>query len=624
MEKLEGLKKYFGYDSFRTGQETLIDHILEGRDILGIMPTGAGKSICYQLPALMMDGLTLVISPLISLMKDQVGALKQAGIPAAYLNSSLTSVQYAKALQLAENHQYKIIYVAPERLCTEDFLAFVRKVNISMVTIDEAHCVSQWGQDFRPSYLKIAQFISSLEKRPVVAALTATATAQVREDIIAKLELRNSYVLTTGFDRANLFFSVQQPKNKLNALRSYLQEKVHECGIVYCLTRKTVDEVCLQLKGDGLSATRYHAGLSEQERRDNQDAFIYDQCRIMVATNAFGMGIDKSNVSFVIHFNMPKNMESYYQEAGRAGRDGEPAECVLFYSGQDVITNQFLIDKANENLELDPETSKAVKEKDRELLKAMTFYCHTTDCLRAYILKYFGESTSNYCGNCSNCRSNFEEADITVEAQKIMSCIIRGGERFGMKMIADILRGSKNQKLLSYKMDQLSTYGIMAGVPEQKIREIMQFLMMEGYIETTSGDYPVLKLTKSAGEVLFHGKNLHMKVQKHYRETAEEKNVRRVGKNAPVFDSAQDSRLTTEQRDALFEQLKRLRNKFAVQQRVPAYIVFADAALRDMCRRLPENRQDFLEVSGVGQAKLEKYGEAFLQVICEFKNQPEG
>lgn len=602
MDKFDVLKKFFGYTSFRTGQEELIDNILGGRDTFGIMPTGAGKSICYQLPAVMFEGITLVISPLISLMKDQVHSLTQAGIPAAYINSSLSSGQYAKAMQNAGENKYKIIYIAPERLMTTEFANFTRSVKISMVTVDEAHCISQWGQDFRPSYLKITQFIGELEQKPVVTAFTATATLKVRDDIIAKLDLREPYLLTTGFDRENLHFSVQKPKDKLAALKEYLSKNRTKSGIVYCLTRKTVEEVCNKLVKAGYAAARYHAGLSDAERMENQDSFIYDKCSIMVATNAFGMGIDKSNVSYVIHYNMPKNLESYYQEAGRAGRDGEAADCILFYGGQDVVTNQFIIDNSAEKEDLDEFSSAIIKKRNHELLKTMTFYCHTNNCLREYILNYFGEKTVNFCGNCSNCNTNFEEADVTVEAQNIISCIKKAGERFGVKMIADILRGSKNQKILANRMDKIISYGLMNSVPENKIRDIIHFLVLNDYLEITNSEYPVIKVTQSGSEVLRSARSIRMKVQKEYKDN--EKSSERKPK-------VQDTTVNEE----LFEKLRQVRNKLAAKQRVPAYIVFSDATLRQMCIHMPADDDAFLKVSGVGQTKLEKYGQAFLSEI---------
>ena len=418
-EKRALLKSVFGYEGFRPGQEQLIDALLQGRDAMGIMPTGAGKSMCYQLPALLLPGITLVVSPLISLMKDQVNALVQSGVRAAYLNSSLTEGQTAKAIANAMEGVYKIIYVAPERLFTPRFQNFAQGMNISMVCVDEAHCVSQWGQDFRPGYLDIARFLETLPRRPVVGAFTATATGEVREDIVRLLGLADPVTVVTGFDRPNLYFGVEEPRDKYAAVTRYLAAHTGASGIVYCLTRKTVEEVCEKLRADGYAATRYHAGLSADERQRNQDAFLYDEARVMVATNAFGMGIDKSNVSFVLHYNMPKNIESYYQEAGRAGRDGQPADCILLYGGKDVVTNRFFIEKDDENDALDEETRRLVREKDEERLRRMTFYCHSGSCLRAYLLRYFGENAPEHCDNCSVCSTQTEKVDVSGEARII-------------------------------------------------------------------------------------------------------------------------------------------------------------------------------------------------------------
>ena len=505
MDAKQILREVFGYEAFRGGQEPLIRSILSGRDTLGIMPTGAGKSLCYQVPALAMEGITVVVSPLISLMKDQVEALIQAGVPAAYLNSSLTPAQFQKAMERTRAGAYKILYAAPERLETESFLSFAKEAEISMVCVDEAHCVSQWGQDFRPSYRRIPELIRALSKRPVVSAFTATATAQVRDDIVRLLELSDPFVLTTGFDRPNLYFEVQQPKDKQAALLKILNDRPGRSAIVYCATRKGVEEVTERLLKEGISAARYHAGLSEEERRENQEDFLYDRKTVMVATNAFGMGIDKSNVSLVVHYNMPKNPESYYQEAGRAGRDGSAADCILLYSGQDVVTDRFLIDKAGEDGELDPETAAAVRALDLERLKTMTFYCHTAQCLRGYLLRYFGEEAPETCGNCSNCLKAFEVSDVTVEAQKILSCVSRMRQRFGVKMVCDVLRGSKSERIRQLGLDRLSIYGLLSNLPETSLREIIRGLQEQELLRDSGGEYPVLKLTEGSLSVLRGG-----------------------------------------------------------------------------------------------------------------------
>lgn len=592
------LKEYFGHDSYRAGQEQIVDSLLSGRDVLCIMPTGAGKSVCYQVPALMFNGITIVVSPLISLMKDQVGALVQSGVAAAYINSSLSPNQYSKVLQNTVAGKYKIIYVAPERLATREFSNVCERIEISLVAIDEAHCVSQWGQDFRPSYLKITEFISSLPRRPIVGAFTATATDEVKADISKILQLNSPFTITTGFDRPNLFFGVERPHSKSARLLELVKERSGKSGIIYCATRKAVEDVCVLLAENGFSATRYHAGLSEDERRINQDDFVYDRKLIMVATNAFGMGIDKSNVAFVIHYNMPKNIESYYQEAGRAGRDGENADCILLYAPQDVRTNQFLIDNTESNPELTEEEQNIIRERDTERLKYMTFYSTTSDCLRSFILKYFGEKSSAYCGNCSNCLSNFEAVDITVDAQKILSCIAKTGQRFGKKMVIDILRGSKNQRLLSFGLDKQSTYGIMSKQTEKRVRDIVDYLDEKGYIVVGGIEYPVLKLTSSSYEVLRGNISLMMK-------TAKEQKKKAVNEDRAVESDMLDA-------------LKKLRRKLAAEQDVPAYIVFPDATLVDMCKKRPRTPDEFLDVIGVGRRKLDKYGKEFLDVLAGF------
>lgn len=601
-DKYGVLKEYFGHDSFREGQDRITDSLLGGRDVLGIMPTGAGKSICYQVPALMFEGVTVVVSPLISLMKDQVSALVQSGVAAAYINSSLTHAQYLKVLQNTENGKYKIIYVAPERLCAPAFLEICRSLSISMVAVDEAHCVSHWGQDFRPSYLKIPDFIESLPSRPVVGAFTATATGTVREDIKNLLKLRSPLVVATGFDRPNLFFSVMHPNKKSIALMKLIKERKGESGIVYCSTRKAVEEVCELLNKNGFTATRYHAGLDEDERRLNQDDFVYDRAPIMVATNAFGMGIDKSNVSFVIHYNMPKNMESYYQEAGRAGRDGRNADCLLLYSSKDVRTNQFLINNSEPNPDLTEDEQEEVRRRDRERLKQITFYCTTHKCLRKFILEYFGDKSPERCCKCSNCLSNHENTDITVDAQKIMSCVARTGQRYGKKVICDVLRGSKNERLISAGLSRQSTYGIMADCTEKRLRDIIEYLCENGYMTAEGDEYPILRLTPKSRGVLTGSETLRMMLEIPQKKKASS------AKSAAL--SPADEKLLTA--------LKELRKSLAMRQSVPAYVVFSDATLMDMCRIKPKNRDEFMEVSGVGQRKAIRYGEVFLATIAEF------
>lgn len=617
MEPIDILKQYFGYDTFREGQRPLIDSVLKGRDVLGIMPTGAGKSMCFQVPALMMEGITLVISPLISLMKDQVGALNQAGVHAAFLNSSLTMGQYVKALRLAKEGRYKIIYVAPERLETEGFLEFTlsENVHISFLAVDEAHCVSQWGQDFRPSYLKIIEFLKKLPYRPVVGAYTATATEDVRDDIMDILELQNPYVMTTGFDRENLYFAVKKPVDKYKELVHYLKDREKKfsgsSGIIYCLTRKNVEDICYRLRKEGFSVTRYHAGLSDEERKENQEDFIYDRRQIMVATNAFGMGIDKSDVRFVIHYNMPKNMESYYQEAGRAGRDGEPAECILYYEPLDVRTNRFFIENGEDNEELDEFTRQLVKERDIERLKQMTFYCFTSECLRHYILKYFGENSSGYCGNCLNCMTQFEEVDITNETRAIIHCMDANRMNYGVSTIIDILRGAKNQKILSKGLNQNPEYGTLSQITVARLRQIIQELMYQGYLELSGDQYPVIQTTRKSAEFQQNNRTFVMKLakEKEQEEVSGRKQKRGSRKKAGA------AAMLSEKDLELFETLRVLRREIAGEEKVPPYMIFSDKTLALMSAAHPENLEEMLRISGVGEFKLQKYGERFLQVI---------
>ena len=606
MQKKEVLKDIFGLSEFREGQEELIDYILNGKDVLGIMPTGGGKSLCYQLPSMVLEGTTIVISPLISLMKDQVASLTQAGIRAAYINSSLSYQEYDLILERAREGYYKLIYVAPERLLNSQFIDIANQINITMITVDEAHCVSQWGHNFRPSYLRIPEFIKRLKVRPILSAFTATATKQVKEDIIEKLELKTPFLKITGFNRRNLYFHVEQPKDKFKATIDYVTLNLDKSGVIYCSTRKNVEEVNERLQAEGIRSTRYHAGLSESERHKNQDDFIYDRSPVIVATNAFGMGIDKSNVAYVIHYNMPKNMESYYQEAGRAGRDGEPAECLLFYSGQDVRTNQFIIEKSevptDDGVELDPKTVKKLKEKELELLKKMTFYCFTKYCLRQNLLNYFGEKSEGYCGNCSNCKAISKEVDITIDAQKILSCILRTDQRYGQTMIVNILRGSQNQKIVDQKLDKISTYGLMKMHSSKEITDRIEHLTAQGYIDSLNNEYAALKVKNKSLALLKGKQKLKMPV----------KNEEAIA-YSPL--SSSDNSINRPLDQEIFAKVKTLRNTLAKKEKVPAYIIFPDTTLKEMVRKMPTTAEAFRRINGVGNVKLEKYGRLFLDVL---------
>ena len=607
MDKYKVLKDVFGYDTFREGQEGLIDSTLAGRDVLGIMPTGAGKSICFQVPALLFQGITIVVSPLISLMKDQVADLNAAGVHAAFINSSLTEGQYRKAMEFAARGRYKIIYAAPERLMTDSFLALVNQVEISMVAVDEAHCISQWGQDFRPSYLKIAEFIQVLPKRPVIAAYTATATRAVKEDILCILGLQNPFVAVTGYDRKNLCFAVEKPKDKIQALLDYLDKNREKSGIIYCNTRKNVEEIHRRLIQEGYPAVRYHAGLSDEEKKQNQEDFIYDRMPVMVATNAFGMGIDKSNVRFVLHFNMPKDIESYYQEAGRAGRDGEPGECVLYYAGQDVKTNEFLINQQMENEEFDREDMELIRERNFERLRKMTFYCFTNECLREYILRYFGEYGGNYCGNCKNCLTEFQDTDVTKEAESILKLVKTSGQRYGIQAVTDAVHGSDSAKVRQFHLNENTYYGVLKDRTIVRIRQILNDLLVKDYLVLTAGDYPVLRLGER-GKAMLDG--------------AEEQVLLKLPKEQPKMQSSAKSgkqKVTDEVKyPLLFERLRQKRYKMAQEAKVPPYIIFSDKTLRQMSTYLPVTKEEMLSINGVGDSKYEKYGEAFAEEIRNF------
>ena len=609
MNKHDILKTQFGYTAFRQGQEEVIDAICDGKDVLAVMPTGAGKSLCYQIPALLLPGMTIVISPLISLMKDQVNALREAGCQAAFLNSSQSADEYRQVMDEIESGEVKLLYTAPERLYRSDMAELTGGGDIPLVVIDEAHCVSQWGHDFRTSYLEIARFIQSIKPRPIMAAFTATATVKVRADIQRLLALRAPFTITTGFDRPNLYFEVQKPAQKKNALLDCLAARKEASGIVYCATRKAVEEVCDLLNYSGFAATRYHAGLEDRERRKNQDDFLYDRSTVMVATNAFGMGIDKSNVSFVIHYNMPKNIESYYQEAGRAGRDGENADCILLYSGQDVQINKFLITHGDDEEAADP----VLQAHNLELLRQMTFYATSSDCLRRRLLAYFGESAPTYCGHCSNCLVEFEESDVTLEALKIISCVYRlkqRGRTFGKTMIVDILRGSKNEKIRSFGFDKLSTWGIMTDTGAHRIRAIIDFLIDEGCLLVIEGEYPVVVMG-DAEDVLKEERRLVMKLPREHAKSPAEAPLAPV---ASIETHAPPSAMD----EILLGKLKGLRKEIAAREGVPAYIVFTDASLRDMCRKKPVTLPQFADVTGVGAVKLEKYGAMFTILIRDY------
>ncbi len=580
------MHQYFGFHQFKPGQESIIRNILSSADCLGVMPTGGGKSLCYQLPALALPGITLVISPLIALMKDQVDALNELGIAASYINSSLSNNEVYSRTQAALQGKVKLLYVAPERLESDSFAGLLEQLPVSLLAIDEAHCVSQWGHDFRPSYLHIGSWLKTLAKRPILAAFTATASPQVREDIIQLLGLRNPFVMVNSFDRPNLRFSVRKGVDRTRFISQYLRAHPDESGIIYASTRKEVDQLAEHLRKKGFTVGPYHAGLSSEERTHNQEAFIRDELQVIVATNAFGLGIDKSNVRFVIHNNIPRHLEAYYQEAGRAGRDGQPADCILLFHPADIQIHNFLIEQSQLTDEL--------RRVEYAKLRSMIDYCHTTRCLRSTIMAYFGEERPEEpCDNCSNCGEK-ELQDITIDAQKIFSCILRMKQPYGTSMIAAVLKGSQNKKVLAAGFDQLSTYGIMSGYSTGHITDLINLLIAEDYLVSSGGKYPVVTLSPQARPVLRSEVTLVLSLPK-----------------APAAATGDDT---------LFQALRSLRQEIARAQNLPPYMIFSDHTLRELCIHLPLNEEALLEIDGVGQVKLEKYGDAFLALLQKHQN----
>lgn len=638
MDASQVLKQYFGYDSFRKGQSDIIEAILQWQDALAIMPTGAGKSVCYQVPAMLLSGITIVISPLISLMQDQVKSLNEAGINAAYINSTLSEQQMYKALDYAAQGKYKIIYVAPERLETMSFMTFAQKADISMVTIDEAHCISQWGQDFRPSYLKIVDFIDSLPERPVVSAFTATATSEVKTDIECILKLKSPKLVVTGFDRKNLYYSVEHlsGKKKDAYIAAYIKEHMDESGIIYCATRKNVDKLYDEFSSLGISVTKYHAGLDNETRKQNQDDFIYDRVQVVIATNAFGMGIDKSNVRYVIHYNMPQSMENYYQEAGRAGRDGGESQCILLFSAQDVIIDKFLLD-SKEFEGVEDEDRSVIRERDLHRLHTMEMYCKTTECLRNYILSYFGEKTGEPCGNCGNCNNEYEQIDMTADAKWVINCLAETHGRFGLSIVLGTLLGAKRARLKEVGALNYKSYGKLSNRKEAELRLLIDQMINAGYVIQTDGEYSVLRM----GDISpLRDENTHVYIKKAKKTYASEllKGGGQTGgeavsgnASAGTAGSRPASRTRKKSTDSLtaagyelFERLRALRLVIAREEGVPPYIIFNDKTLIDMCEKLPVDADTMLSVSGVGQNKLIKYGSRFTEEISTFVSAHKG
>ena len=578
------LQTHFGYETFRTGQEQAISQVFEGQNTICVMPTGGGKSMCYQIPALVMDGTTIVVSPLISLMKDQVDALLAAGIPAAYINSSLGFEEVRETLYDVQRGAIKLLYIAPERLDSEMFLNELQGVQVPLIAVDEAHCISQWGHDFRPSYRLISRMAGLFPNNPTVLALTATATPQVREDICRILDIEEEHTVMTGFERANLSFSVIRGQDRDRYVKEYVQKNEKEAGIIYAATRKTVDSVYDMLIKKGVKAAKYHAGMPDQERKSGQERFLNDEVTVMVATNAFGMGIDKSNIRYVIHYQLPKNMESYYQEAGRAGRDGLPSECIVLYASQDVQTQRFLIDQAQDPSRIPGELAK---------LQGMVDYCHTENCLQQFIIFYFGDTGAEPCGHCSSCSDERESLDVTTDVQMVLSCVVRMGQKFGKMMTAQVLTGSRNKKVLDFGFDKLSTYGILKHHNAKEVSNLIEFMISQELLAVEQGSFPTIYVPDGGRDVL-------------------------LGKRRVLRKGAVATKQIT-QNDPLFEELRKIRKKLADDAGVPPFVIFSDKTLQDMCSRKPQTEDEFLEVNGVGTSKLEKYGEAFLRAIHDFK-----
>ena len=638
---LEALTRYFGYDSFRPGQQGIVEALLAGRDVLGVMPTGAGKSVCYQIPAALSPGMTLVISPLISLMRDQVDALNDLGLPAAFINTTQTPDEQAMVFAQAAAGQIKLLYVAPERLETGRFRDFAARTPISLIAVDEAHCVSQWGQDFRSSYLGIGDFIAGLPQRPPVGAFTATATERVRRDIVGLLGLRNPAVTVTGFDRPNLYFDVVKLETKYKAawVARYVADHPDESGIVYCATRKTTEALTDTLNQMGHPAVAYHGGMSPDAREAAQRDFITDKVPVVVATNAFGMGIDKSNVRYVIHHNLPESIEAYYQEAGRAGRDGEPSRCTLLWNESDIVTRRRLLDNDYENERLTPEEQEIVRQSKRRLLDGMVGYCRTTDCLHRYMTRYFGQelspnagstvgediaadsSQSGKCGACSNCESTFETIDVTRVAQAISRCVHDVGQRVGFGKIVKILRGSRAQDLAWLNPERMPTFGMLKDVNEARVRDVLSQMATDGYLSIAEGRMPIVMFGARAAETA--APDFHYEIKRVERKSAAAGSGRSGGvadtaDSANVPGDALGSYIPDDDEESLFQKLRELRRTIAQEIGKPPYIVFSDKTLRDMARIKPVTNAQFLAVNGVGQHKLDLYGQRFMQAIASF------